>query len=410
MSNKIFPQLHPQVWILALGRLLSQLGSGFTLFYAPIFFVNQVGLSATSVGIGLGSASISGLVGRVLGGSLADSPAWGRKRTVLSAVMISAIASLGLAATHSFPVFVAANLLMGLGIGLYWPANESMVADLTPSAQRNEAFAVTRLADHLGLSLGVVLGGALLGLTGAYRVLFVVDACSFLVFYGIVWLAIAETHPGATLHQPGIQGWKKAFRDRTLLVYVLANVLFTSYLAQIETTLPLYFTNFVHLEATGKGFSPTLISTLFAEYMGLSVLLQLPVSRRLNPIRRPRVLMLSALCWGLGFALIWGTGVVASNPILGAGVALAVFSLATVTYTPIASSLVAGLAPVELRGVYLSMNSLCWAIGYLIGPPLGGLAMDQMRPVADYFWLALALSVGVVLAILKVLDRMMAKD
>jgi hypothetical protein len=50
-----------------MGRLLSQIGSGFTLFYAPIFFVNQVGLSATAVGIGLGSGSISGVVGRFLG-------------------------------------------------------------------------------------------------------------------------------------------------------------------------------------------------------------------------------------------------------------------------------------------------------------------------------------------------------
>jgi len=57
------PQLDYQVWILAAGRLLSQIGTGFTLFYAPIFFVNQVGLSATAVGIGLGSASVSGIMG-----------------------------------------------------------------------------------------------------------------------------------------------------------------------------------------------------------------------------------------------------------------------------------------------------------------------------------------------------------
>lgn len=58
-----------QVWILAAGRLLSEIGSGFTLFYAPIFFVNQVGLSSTLVGIALGCGSISGVVGRFLGGS-----------------------------------------------------------------------------------------------------------------------------------------------------------------------------------------------------------------------------------------------------------------------------------------------------------------------------------------------------
>lgn len=51
------PRLQHQVWLLAFGRLLSQVGTGFTLFYAPIFFVNQVGLSATAVGVGIGRFS-----------------------------------------------------------------------------------------------------------------------------------------------------------------------------------------------------------------------------------------------------------------------------------------------------------------------------------------------------------------
>lgn len=69
--------IHPQVWILAVGRFLSELGTGFTLFYAPIFFVNQVGLTATSVGFALGSGSVAGIAGRILGGSFTDS-AFGR--------------------------------------------------------------------------------------------------------------------------------------------------------------------------------------------------------------------------------------------------------------------------------------------------------------------------------------------
>ncbi|KYC43694.1 hypothetical protein WA1_00555 [Scytonema hofmannii PCC 7110] len=53
------PQLSPQVWVLVAGRFLSQIGSGIVLFYVPIYFVNQVGLSATAVGIGLSSGAIA---------------------------------------------------------------------------------------------------------------------------------------------------------------------------------------------------------------------------------------------------------------------------------------------------------------------------------------------------------------
>ncbi|MBW4583366.1 MAG: MFS transporter [Tildeniella nuda ZEHNDER 1965/U140] len=401
------PNLNYQVWVLAAGRLLSQTGSGFTLFYAPIFFVNQVGLSATQVGIGLGSASISGVVGRLLGGSFADSQFWGRRRTLLLSAIVSAIASIVLAISSDFPVFVAGNLLMGLGIGLYWPANEAMVADLTAPAQRNEAFALTRLSDSLGLGLGVVLGGLLVGATGAYRALFVIDAVSFLVLFAVVYWAIAESHQATGEHR-AIRDWQQALRDRRLLTYAVANVLFTTYLVQINSTMPLYFTNF--LADLPGGFSPPTLSALFTWHMVVSVLCQLPAARLLNRFSRAWGLTLSAILWGVGFVLVWVTGVVSSYHLLWAILALGVLALATVAYMPSASSITVELAPESLRGVYLAVNSQCWAIGSFIGPPLGGWALDQSPFVAHSLWLGLTLSVGIVILVLQELDRVMKQS
>jgi MFS family permease len=76
-----------------------------------------------------------------------------------------------------------------------------------------------------------------------------------------------------------------------------------------------------------------------------------------------------------------------------------------VAYTPIGSALVAAIAPDALRGVYLSVNSMGWAFGYLIGPPLGGWAIDQGSPVAQNYWLFLAASVLPALGILAVLHQ-----
>jgi MFS family permease len=76
-----------------------------------------------------------------------------------------------------------------------------------------------------------------------------------------------------------------------------------------------------------------------------------------------------------------------------------------VAYTPISSALVVALAPEALRGVYLSVNSMCWAFGYLIAPPLGGWALDQGAEFAQNFWVMMALSVLPVLGILAWLDK-----
>ncbi len=395
------PNLDRRIWILAAGRLLSQVGIGFTLFYAPIFFTTQVGLSATQVGVGIGLGSMAGMAGRFLGGSLADSPRWGRRPTLLVSTLVSALADGVLLLANDFSIFLLGNLLMGFGVGLYWPAAESVAADITAPEQRNEAYALVRLADNLGLGVGVVAGGLLISLTGAYRALFAIDGVTFLLFFALVYVAIAETRPAGNPARSLWSGWGHALQDTTLMIYAGVNVLFTGYLAQIQSTLPLYLNR---LSGGGQGVNEGTLSLLFTGHVVLATIAQLPVARWLNRYRPAQGLMISALLWGLGFGLVWqaGTG---QSPLLWGSLALAVMALAMVAYTPIGSALVAAIAPSELRGVYLSVNSMCWAVGYLIGPPVGGWALDQGSAAAHGFWLGLTATVVPALGVLVWLDR-----
>ncbi len=403
------PQLNPQIFILAIGRLLSQMGTGFTLFYAPIFFVNQVGLSATAVGLSLGSSQISGILGRALSGSLSDSPRWGRRLTLLISAVISAIASFILAIANDFSMVVFGNILLGLGIGLYWPASEAIVADLTTGKQRHSAYALVRLGDNMGLQLGIILGGIIISTTKAYRALFVIDGISFIIFFAVIFFAIQETYKAPELTTDARpqwgQSWVMAFRDRTLLIYVVVNVIFTVYVSQIQSTIPLYFNNFVK-----GGFSEIIISGLFTWHTAISILFLLPMSQALNRFSHAQALMVSALLWGMGFLVIGWTGTVTQNALIFAIIGLAILAIAVVTYTPASSSLIADLAPESLRGIYLAINAQCWAIGYLIGPPLGGWVLDQSPQMVYNFWVILALSVIGAIAILKWLNQRMKTD
>ena len=397
-----------QIWILAAGRLLSEIGNGFTLFYAPIFFVNQVGLSSTLVGIALGSGSISGVAGRFLGGQLADTPGWGRRKTLLAAAAVSVLADVFLSLTTNFPTLILGNLLMGFGIGMYWPATEAAIIDLTTPEQRNEAFAVTRLADSLGLSLGVVLGGALIANSSNYRALFVIDGISFAVFFGIIYFAIAETFQfkeKVTARQEN--GWSLAFRDRALRVYVAVNIMFTIYMSQVQTTMPLYFKNFIKVADTGVGFDERVISGLFTWHIAFAAICQLPVAWLLNRFSRITGLRFSFVLWGIAFVLVYLTGNTPNNTLIWAAIALSIMSLGMITYTPVASGLVADLAPESLRGVYFSISSQCWAIGYFIGPPLGGWALDNPQ-FTNYLWLIFAGSIFIGIGILQYLSKLTA--
>ena len=387
-----------------MGRLLSQMGTGFTLYFLQIFFVNQVGLTATSVGFAISSASVSGIVGRILGGSMTDSRWWGRRRTLLLSLSISAIAAILIAIANSFWTLILGNLVMGLGVGLYWPSTEAIVADLSEGKHRQDAFTITRFADSAGVGLGVILGGGWIAVTKAYRTLFIIDAASFILFLGVVYFTIAETSHPQTRDHNGLQGWGMALRDRRLLTYIVANILITTYLAQIHSTMPLYFKNFAQ---QGLGFPEVVITGLFTWHLGASVISQLPIARYLRRWSYPQGLMISVGFWGIGFLAIGLIGVVSQGALVWAIVGLGILAIATVAYMPIASALVADLAPAEVRGVYLSINSLCWAVGYFIGPALGGIALDQKRPWIDFYWLGLALSISLALVILQYLQKML---
>ncbi|AFY91859.1 MDR family MFS transporter [Chamaesiphon minutus] len=398
-------QLPRQIWILALGRLLSEIGSGFTIFYAPIFFVQQVGLSATSVGLALGSASISGVAGRLISGTYADR--WGRKPVLLLSTLVLALACFIFAATSNLSALVVGCLVQGLGLGLYWPANEAIVADLTDGEGRRFAYAITRLADNIGMGLGIIAGGLLISSTGAYRVLFIIDGVSFCCFFLTLVLGIKETLQAPKTAVRFFSGYTSALRDRRLLVYVTVNIILTIYISQTQSTLPLYFSQFVP-QADARGFSPQVISTLFTGHLLMTIASQLPMLKLLGKFSQVRALMISGGFWILGFACMTMTGTSANYQLVWASLGLGLFALAIVAYTPTASALIADLAPSSLRGVYTSINSLCWAAGYAIGPPLGGWALDRSPQFAHNFWLGLAATVPVVWLILAWLERLVA--
>ena len=423
----LLPQLNRQIWILAFGRLILNIGTGLTVFYTPIFFVNQVGLSSTLVGTALATASLSGVFGRFLGGSLADSR--GRKPTLLLSAAVSIIANLIFAFTVNFPTLIIANLFRGLGMGLYWPPIEAAVADLTTLERRNEAFALSRLADSIGIGIGTILAGNWIAkFNDSYQILFLFEALAFGLFFLLIYLMISETYIETKEQQQEkkqeqvntkkfkqskkrwtelkslpkfSKNWSIAFSDRSLIIFLLANILFTTYLALYNTAIPLYFKN----SLGENSFSETTIGNLFSFSVFLTALLQLPIARWLNRFVPSRALMLCFFFWGLGFFFISVTGIVTSNSLIAAIIALTIMSIAVAIYNPSASALTMDLSPVNLRGIYFSINAQCWAIGFFIGPMLGGWALDRSDVFVKGFWLGTAASMAAGIVILKYLNN-----
>jgi MFS family permease len=256
----------------------------------------------------------------------------------------------------------------------------------------------------VGLSLGVVLGGLLISAGGNYRSLFVIDGLSCLLLLAVVHFGLTEPRKEAT-GKSAWEGWETAIKDWRLQVYVCFNLLFTSFVMQVETTLPLFFKNFIHYQAA-KGFPSAFITGLFTEYIILMALIQMPTAKRLGSARRTKVLIAAAALMCAGFSSIWLAAICQNSiTVLAASiVAMALFALSLVLYGPTASALVAEIAPPDARGVYLSINSLCWAAGGAIGAPIGLAALELPDPLDMQLWLALAIGALLALGMVLFLD------
>ena len=407
--------LDRQVLILALGRFVSGMGSGLTMFYAPIYFVNTVGIPAASVGVGLGMGGMSGIVGRIAGGSLADHAGCGRKGAVMLACLTLSLGAFCFAASNNFIVFLVGNILSGLGIGLYWPAAESMVSDLTGEAKLNEAFGLSRMADYSGLGIGVVAGGLVIGTHAAYRLLFLFDALSYLALLAFVIFGTRETLVLTASHQrPSLlSNWHTALKDKKLALYALLNLIFTNNVLQMSSTLPIYISRLPGMAVAGS------VAVVFSYYIILVSLLILPISRKAARAAKTKALMLACLAWLSGQLLtallpglcsLLGLGSEQIVTLLFTMGTVSILAFANALYSPAASSLVVELAPANARATYLSVNSLCWGLAGTVGPAVGLTIIDKGARPALLYWFALALLNAISIAGLWALKKLQDKS
>jgi MFS family permease len=186
--------------------------------------------------------------------------------------------------------------------------------------------------------------------------------------------------------------------DSRLITYLLVNTLFITYIALVNSNLPLYLINFQQI-------SESTVSNLFTfGYVGFGAVLQIPVIRLIAGLSYLKSLMISIVVWGLGFGVVslWHP---IDGSLIAALVAFGIFAIATVIYKPTSATWIAELAPPNLRGAYTAIAYQCWAIGYFVGPIFGGWALDQPIEVIRRFWLGVGLSAAVGLLILQLLRQ-----
>jgi MFS family permease len=293
-----------RVW---LGTFAAFASFGFVLLTLPLYVHDELDRGSVAIGLAVGSASITAVLGGPPAGRLADRR--GRRPLILSGAAVMIACYLLLALGPSLPLVVLIRLVAGAGEAAFAIAILTAAADLAPAERRGEAMSLVTTASYLGLTIGPVAADFILG--GDRFALNWIVAASLVVLGTVAVIQLGETRPVSAHEAPG--GW---LPPRTALLpgllVLLALLGFGGFVA------------FSALYARELGFDrPGLIFALF----GSVVVLVRTVGRKLPDRlggRRTLVLCFVSLALGLATIGAWQneTGLIVGTAIFAVGQAL----------------------------------------------------------------------------------------
>ena len=365
------PALRPVLAVAFTGTVAGS--TGFT--FIGIWAIEELGASGSQLAFAFLFGAIAAAAAGYLGGHVSDY--LGRRPLILFAWGAEAVFVLSYA-------FVGDRVLLGLvlialgGIlgAIGGAADQAMVADLVPPERHEAAYASVRVAANLGVTMGPPLGGLLL-LVGSWTTLFVgVSALS-----GVAFLVAYRFLPARGAYSPDKPPERGSFgvirRDHAFLLFLLSGGLAYLVYVAFETVLPISAVSTYGLAPSAWGFL-VIINPLLVTFF------QLRLTRRVSHIPPAPKLVVAMLLMGFPFMLL---SVNASIPVLA--FVILVFVLGEMLWVPTSQSIVAGLAPEDVRGAYMGAFGSTAAFGFALGPFVGLQLRDTVGDDAMWGFFAL---------------------
>ncbi|WP_241759623.1 MDR family MFS transporter [Pyxidicoccus parkwayensis] len=360
-------------WVLWTGTLVNRLGS-FVVPFLALYLTRERGYSVAEAGLVVSLHGAGTVVAGPLGGTLADRI--GRRLTLAGGLWLGACGMLFLGfAREPFWIAVAAFTLGILG-ELYRPAVSAAVADVVPPLDRARAYSLLYWVINLGFAIALPLAGLMTRF--GYLTLFVADAITTFVYGCCIWFLLPETRPTFAAGDAGsaprhaLGSLLAPFRDPVFLAFGLPIFAVALIFFQGQVALP--------LDLGTKGLTPAEFGTVLSVNGVLIVVVQPFIGRWVGRMRRAHALALAGVLTGIGFGLH-----TLSSSMSLAALAVVVWTLGEIAQAPVAPTVVADLAPPELRGSYQGAYHMLWGLAACAAPAIGGQVLGRVG--ANTLWL-----------------------
>lgn len=383
-----FPRLF---WVVVLVSFIDRVGGTLLFPFFALYITQKFSVGMTQAGILLGMSSFFGLIGSTVGGALTDK--LGRKQLILFGLVFSAVSTLAFGIVTEYSVLFPLMVVVGLLSNVAHPAHDAMIADILPEKQRQEGFGILRVAGNLSWMIGPTIGGFVANIDFFY--LFIIDAVISCIVAVMIFRIIPETKPEPHAHEQHqsfwqtLIGYRVVLKDAAFMAFMLAGLLMMTVYLQMYGSLSVYLRDNHNINPSGYGFLMTTSAITV-------VLFQFWVSRIIK--YRPPFLMMAigTVFYMIGFALF---GIVTAYVLFALNIVI--ITIGEMIVVPTSQSIATNFAPEAMRGRYMAIFGLSWAIPSTVGPGAAGYILDNYNPnllwylggalcalsVLAYYWL-----------------------
>jgi predicted MFS family arabinose efflux permease len=342
--------------------------------FLGLWALRSLGSSQSQLGGAFACAAVAALLAGYVAGHLSDHI--GRRRPILvaSAALPIVGTCLGFAGNH---VLVGLALMVCLGAtgGALFAAQQALLTDIAPSDRHDHAFASQRVVQNIAFTAGPLLGAAFL--TVGWRTLFIGTSAIAALAFLVALNGIPQRAPVASDHHGPQGSIRVLLRDPSLALLLAAGLLATMVYLSYETLLPISLVQ-------SHGVSPAAWGILLAVNPVVVVLCQFRVSSRVGGWSEYTRLTLGIAAMATPFLLV---AVSTALPLLI--LMLLLFVVGEMLWAPPSQSLVARLAPDDMKGAYFGASGAVWPAALAVGPLVGLQVREKLGDSA--MWAAIAI-------------------
>lgn len=364
-----------QFWLMFAGMLISTIGTSMVWPFMMIYITRHLGLSVTLAASLMSLNAFIGVVASFIAGPIVDRI--GRKGVLVFSLFGNGVVYfLYSQATDVWGIgFLMA--LSGIFNPIYRLSSDAMMADLIPARDRPDAYALMRMSHNLGIAIGPAIGGVVAATS--YAIAFSAAAVGLCVFGMLLLFFARESMPaivpgaGRPVSEP-LGGYGRVIKDRAFLLFNLAVVLMTICASLIWVLMPVHANGIYGITEDRYGLLPMTNALMV-------VFLQVLVTRQTKKFKPLTVLAYGSLIYAAAVS-----SVALARDFWGFWISMVIMSIGELILVPTATTFAANLAPVDMRGRYMSVYSLTWPAASGTGPLMGGILNDSAGPFAP--WLA----------------------